>query len=96
MSYNLVVLFLVLFFFKEILIMAAELATFDGNLILDKKQSQTGSIFLVSVTNPEWDACGFFAVIRDHGYGESKDWDKWNIDYFEFLPGARSAFEEKS
>lgn len=67
----------------------------EGNSVIDCHLDCEFPVFLVEVTNQDWDECGKFAVVTDCGWNPLEGWREIDYRYFGTLETARSAFHER-
>lgn len=69
--------------------------TIEGNNVIDCHLDCEFPVFLVKITNKDWDECGKFDVVTDCGWNAIEGWREFDHQYFDTLEAARFAFDDR-
>jgi len=68
---------------------------FNGNKIINAHVNCDFPVYLLEVTNKDWDECGNFAVVTDCGWNPAEGFNEFDHRFFDKLEDAAVAFERE-
>lgn len=67
----------------------------NGNEVLESHTNRDFPVFLVHVTNKEFDEHGMFAVVTDQGFNPLEGFNEFDYRYFSGRPEAEAAYDKE-